>query len=235
MITTPFARTAIAAMATLSLVWPGAAVQGAPIQFRGPLTRPATANLRGQTLPKQLLFIPTEAGTIDIYPLKNPSGPIQSISGLTASQDQMVTDGAGNLYVVNNGASANDLYVSVLHRRTRGRRQSSTRSGTARYSSRKASRSTAPARCTCRAAEPTVQRRRQCTSIPSDRRRPRSRSRRRLSIVWPASRRMHMATCMHWNGARRPLEWTCSKSKPVRPRPNRCIFTGSSPATAATA
>jgi hypothetical protein len=114
MITTPFTRSAIAAMATLSLVWPGAAVEGAPIQFRGPLARPATANLRAQSLPKELLFIPTEAGTIDIYPLKNPSGPIQSISGLTASQDQMVTDGAGNLYVVNNGASANDLYVSVF-------------------------------------------------------------------------------------------------------------------------
>lgn len=67
-----------------------------------------------RTLPSQLLFIPTENGSIEIYPLKNPneSGPIAQITGLTALQGGMVVDESGNLFVANNGAFGNDDYIS---------------------------------------------------------------------------------------------------------------------------
>ncbi len=75
---------------------------------------PAHDHPRTGTLPSQLLFVPAENGTIDIYPLTNPStsGPIAQISGLAASQDGMVVDRAGDLFVVNNGSYANYDYVS---------------------------------------------------------------------------------------------------------------------------
>jgi hypothetical protein len=65
-------------------------------------------------LPSELLFVPTENGTIDIYSLKRPnqSGVIARITGLTASQQEMTVDANNDLFVVNNGGSANDDYVS---------------------------------------------------------------------------------------------------------------------------
>ncbi|MEO6990350.1 MAG: hypothetical protein ABI346_00850 [Candidatus Baltobacteraceae bacterium] len=65
-----------------------------------------------QALPPELLFIPTETGTIDIYRLKEPSKPIAQITGLKNFQDQMVVDAGGNLFVTNNGAFGVDDYVS---------------------------------------------------------------------------------------------------------------------------
>lgn len=66
------------------------------------------------TLPSQLLFVTTEAGTIDIYPLQHPNqgGVIAQITGLQAYQQQMAVDASNDLFVVNNGASASDDYVS---------------------------------------------------------------------------------------------------------------------------
>ena len=66
---------------------------------------------RRTTLPSQLLFVPNEDGTISIYPLDDPSTPVAQITGLQASQQGMVVDASGNLFVVNNGASAGDDYV----------------------------------------------------------------------------------------------------------------------------
>jgi hypothetical protein len=63
-------------------------------------------------LPSQLLFVPSETGTIQIYGLKNLSKPLAQISGLQAYQDQMVVDAHGDLFVVNNGPYGNDDYVS---------------------------------------------------------------------------------------------------------------------------
>ena len=73
----------------------------------------APRTVRRGTLPSHLLFLTNENGTISIYPLSNPSqgGPLATISGLTAVQQQMVVDKSGNLFVVNNGASAGDDYV----------------------------------------------------------------------------------------------------------------------------
>jgi hypothetical protein len=74
---------------------------------------PAARTERGATLPSQLLFVPTETGTIDVYPLKNPNqgGVIAQITGLTASQQQMTVDAVNDLFIVNNGPSAGDDYV----------------------------------------------------------------------------------------------------------------------------
>lgn len=74
----------------------------------------AARQVRAASLPSRLLFVPTETGTIAIYPLVHPNhnGPLATISGLTGSQQQMVVDAAGNLFVVNNGASASDDFVS---------------------------------------------------------------------------------------------------------------------------
>ena len=68
-----------------------------------------------RTLPSQLLFIPDEGGDIDIYPLKRPDqgGVIAQITGLKAYQQQMAVDASNDLFVVNNGASAADDYVSI--------------------------------------------------------------------------------------------------------------------------
>jgi hypothetical protein len=67
-----------------------------------------------RTLPSQLLFVPTETGTIDIDPLQHPNqgGVIAQITGLKAFQQQMAVDASNDLFVVNNGASADDDYVS---------------------------------------------------------------------------------------------------------------------------
>jgi hypothetical protein len=67
-----------------------------------------------RTLPSQLLFVPAEDGTIDIYPLHNPNkgGVIAQITGLKASQQQMAVDASNDLLVVNNGASADDDFVA---------------------------------------------------------------------------------------------------------------------------
>lgn len=76
---------------------------------------PLGAAAHRRALPNQLLFVPTENGSIDIYPLKNPNkgGVIAQITGLQAFQQQLAVDASDDLYVVNNGASASDDYVSV--------------------------------------------------------------------------------------------------------------------------
>ena len=79
---------------------------------------------RAATLPSQLLFVPNEDGTIGIYPLNDPSTPVAQITGLQASQQGMVVNASGNLFVVNNGASAGDDYVLNLLLPTRDRRPS---------------------------------------------------------------------------------------------------------------
>lgn len=79
------------------IVWPGAV-----------LSTPARSSL-----PAELLFVPTENETIDIYDLTDPGkGPVASISGLHAFQSQMVVDKSDDLFVVNNGTFGNDDYVS---------------------------------------------------------------------------------------------------------------------------
>lgn len=84
------------------------------VQNNASLLHPARHHARTGTLPSQLLFVPTESSTIDIYPLAKPNkaGPIAQITGLTANQDGMVVDKSGNLFVVNNGAYGNYDYVS---------------------------------------------------------------------------------------------------------------------------
>jgi hypothetical protein len=67
---------------------------------------------RQKPLPSQLLFLTTGRGSIDIYSLAKPDQPLQTIDGLTGSQQEMDVDTGGNLYVVNNG-SIQDSYVSV--------------------------------------------------------------------------------------------------------------------------
>lgn len=92
--------------------------QGSPTAVRdstgaaNPLP-PLASNVRSHSLPSDLLFVPLENGTIDIYPLKQPnkSGPVAQITGLTAFQDGMIVDANGNLFVANNGAFGNDDYV----------------------------------------------------------------------------------------------------------------------------
>jgi len=94
-----------------------AACSGSPVSNAGPFGNtsalPAVHQSRGRaaTLPSQLLFVPNEDGTIGIYPLDDPSTPVAQITGLQASQQGMVVDASGNLFVVNNGPSAGDDYV----------------------------------------------------------------------------------------------------------------------------
>jgi hypothetical protein len=94
-----------------------AACSGSPASNAGPFGNtnalPAVRQSRGRaaTLPSQLLFVPNEDGTIGIYPLDDPSTPVAQITGLQASQQGMVVDASGNLFVVNNGPSAGDDYV----------------------------------------------------------------------------------------------------------------------------
>jgi hypothetical protein len=89
----------------------GAPVAGSTARTGAAVPRRA----RGKTLPANLLFVTNENGTISIYALSNPGqGPLATISGLTGYQQQMVVDKSGNLFVVNNGPSAGDDYVSVF-------------------------------------------------------------------------------------------------------------------------
>jgi hypothetical protein len=94
-----------------------AACSGSPAPNAGPFGNtsalPAVHQSHGRaaTLPSQLLFVPNEDGTIGIYALDDPSTPVAQITGLHASQQGMVVDASGNLFVVNNGASAGDDYV----------------------------------------------------------------------------------------------------------------------------
>jgi hypothetical protein len=69
---------------------------------------------RERTLPSQLLFVTAQPGTIDIYPLLHPgkTGVIAQITGLKAYQQQLAVDASNDLFVVNNGASADDDYVA---------------------------------------------------------------------------------------------------------------------------
>jgi hypothetical protein len=92
----------------------GAAAPGGGMLSSANVLPLARGQARAATLPSQLLFVPTENGTIDIYPLANPSqsGPVAQITGLTAFQDGMDVDKSGDLFVVNNGPSGNDDYVS---------------------------------------------------------------------------------------------------------------------------
>ena len=96
------------------------ACAGSPTPSAGLLGSPSALPPRpaahAHALPSQLLFVPLENGTIDIYPLHNPNknGVVGQITGLTASQQGMTVNGNGNLYVVNNGAYGNDDYVSVF-------------------------------------------------------------------------------------------------------------------------
>jgi len=101
-------------LAASSIAWLGACAG----QLSTNAASPGNASVlppasRAHTLPSQLLFVPSEAGTIDIYPLKNPEqgGVIAQITGLTADQQQMTVDAGNDLYVVNNGPSAGDDYV----------------------------------------------------------------------------------------------------------------------------
>lgn len=95
--TTMFAITA--ALASLTIVMPCAARSS-------PATRP-------HSLPSELVFISNENGTIDIYDLTNPGpGPVATITGLIAFQQQMVVDKNNDLFVVNNGTYGNDDFVS---------------------------------------------------------------------------------------------------------------------------
>lgn len=109
-------RALIVAACTL-VAWTGCAQQPIP-GGQGSGVLPAGANFRARdgALPSQLLFVTNEDGTIGIYPLKHPNktGPLAMITGLKASQQQMTVDTSGNLFVVNNGASAGDDYVSVF-------------------------------------------------------------------------------------------------------------------------
>ena len=75
---------------------------------------PAARGSHSGSLPSQLLFVPTEQGSINVYPLQDPnsSGPITQITGLTGGQQHMVVDANNDLFVVNNGASAGDDFVS---------------------------------------------------------------------------------------------------------------------------
>ena len=94
-----------------------AACSGSPASNAGPFGNTSALpsvhqnHGRAATLPSQLLFVPNEDGTIGIYPLNDPSTPVAQITGLQASQQGMVVDASGNLFVVNNGASAGDDYV----------------------------------------------------------------------------------------------------------------------------
>lgn len=97
----------------------GPSACGAPSLSGGPANQasvlPSAHVVRhSRSLPAKLLFVPTETGSIDIYPLEKPNktGPIAEITGLTAFQDGMVVDKSGNLFVVNNGSFGNDDYVS---------------------------------------------------------------------------------------------------------------------------
>jgi hypothetical protein len=64
-------------------------------------------------LPAQLLFLPSETGTVDIYSLSKPTKPLQTISGFHGGQQQMDVDISGDLLVVNNGSGINDNFVGV--------------------------------------------------------------------------------------------------------------------------
>lgn len=89
---------AFAILAAVMLVWPTAALPSARAQ---------------RSLPAELLFIPSENGTIDIYDLTDPdAGPLFTITGLIAFQQQMVVDKSNNLFVVNSGPFGNDDFVS---------------------------------------------------------------------------------------------------------------------------
>ncbi len=75
---------------------------------------PATRGTHARVLPSQLLFVPAENGSIDIYPLKDPtkSGIIAQITGLVGNQQAMTVDAGNDLFVVNNGPSASEDFVS---------------------------------------------------------------------------------------------------------------------------
>ena len=107
-LTLPVALAVLSACAGSSM--PSAGLLGSPSVLP---PRPAA---HAHALPSQLLFVPLENGTIDIYPLKNPkkNGVAGQITGLSGSQEGMTVDAGGNLFVVNNGSFANDDYVSVF-------------------------------------------------------------------------------------------------------------------------
>lgn len=100
-------------LAILAACSQGSAIPPSTSPAGSSVLRSVHANARARTLPSQLLFVPLENGTIDIYPLKRPNktGPVAEITGLTAIQDGMVVDANGNLFVANNGAFGNDDYV----------------------------------------------------------------------------------------------------------------------------
>jgi hypothetical protein len=103
----------LAALATLSSACGGPSGFGVASSNSASALPPRSNAVHKRQLPSELLFIPTETGAIDIYPLqRSKQGPVAQITGLTAIQQGMTVDANNDLFVVNTGGFGNDFYVS---------------------------------------------------------------------------------------------------------------------------